>query len=68
MADYRIALWPDEPAGIAQLWQSLSARDSASPKLWIDGDLASFAIAAGCRLVTNDAAFRQFRGLDLLVI
>ncbi|MBV8084255.1 MAG: PIN domain-containing protein [Chloroflexi bacterium] len=66
--DYRIALWPDEPAGLGQLWRSLSARDSASPKLWMDAYLAAFAMAAGCRLVTNDAAFRQFRAIDLLVI
>ena len=44
------------------------ARDCASPKLWMDAYLAAFALAGRNQKVTTDAAFRQFQGLDLLVL
>jgi predicted nucleic acid-binding protein len=31
----------------------------------MDAYLAAFAFAGGYRMVTTDAAFKQFRGLDL---
>ena len=31
----------------------------------MDAYLAAFALAGGYRMVTTDAAFKQFRGLDL---
>jgi predicted nucleic acid-binding protein len=34
----------------------------------MDAYLAAFALAADCRMVTTDAAFRQFRGLDLELV
>jgi predicted nucleic acid-binding protein len=34
----------------------------------MDAYLAAFALSAGCRMVTTDEAFRQFAGLDLLLI
>jgi predicted nucleic acid-binding protein len=34
----------------------------------MDAYLAAFALASQYRMVTTDAAFRQFRGLDLLVL
>jgi predicted nucleic acid-binding protein len=34
----------------------------------MDAYLAAFARAAGCTLVTLDAGFRQFAGLDLRVL
>ena len=43
-------------------------RGTASPKLWMDAYLAAFALAGGCRMVTTDAAFKQFAGLDLELI
>jgi uncharacterized protein len=34
----------------------------------MDAYLAAFAIAGGHQLVTTDKAFKQFQGLDLLVL
>jgi toxin-antitoxin system PIN domain toxin len=66
--DDRIAFRADEPAGVEPLWKELATRGTASPKLWMDAYLAAFALAGRYRMVTTDAAFRQFRGLDLLVL
>lgn len=68
LADDRIVMRADEPTGIESRWNELAARDTASPKLWVDAYLAAFALTGGYRLVTNDAAFRQFDGLDLLLL
>jgi len=68
LADYRIVLRAEEPAGLESRWKELARRDDASPKLWMDAYLAAFALAAGCRMVTTDAAYRQFAGLDLLLL
>ncbi len=43
-------------------------RSSLPPKLWMDAYLAAFAAAAGVRLVTTDAAFGQFAGLQHIVL
>jgi hypothetical protein len=34
----------------------------------MDAYLAAFACAGGFQLVTTDSGFRQFRGLDLLLL
>jgi toxin-antitoxin system PIN domain toxin len=68
LADDRVALQTVEPAGLDVRWAQLAARDTASPKLWMDAYLAAFAIAGRHRMVTTDAAFRQFKGLDLEVL
>ena len=68
VADDRITLRADEPAGIEARWKAFAARHTASPKLWMDAYLAAFAVSDGCRLVTTDAAFRQFDGLDVVVL
>ena len=68
LADDRIAFLDREPRGFDARWRGYSARDSASPKLWMDAYLAAFATAGGYQLVTTDAAFTQFPGLDLLVL
>jgi toxin-antitoxin system PIN domain toxin len=57
-----------EPSGMEAIWQTLACRSTASPKLWMDAYLAAFAITGGFRLVTNDRAFKQFAGLDVLVL
>ena len=67
-ADDRVALRIDEPPQLESRWRQLAARDTASPKLWMDAYLAAFAITGGMRLVTTDIAFRQFAGLDHLVL
>lgn len=65
LADDRIAFRSEEPAGLEALWRRFAVRGTASPKLWMDAYLAAFALSGGCRLVTTDAAFRQFGGLDV---
>lgn len=57
-----------EPRGLESLWLRLAAHGSASPLLWMDAYLAALAISGGLRLVTFDAGFRQFTGLDLLLL
>jgi toxin-antitoxin system PIN domain toxin len=67
LADERIA-WVEEPRGLEAVWKKLAASPMASPKLWMDAYLAAFALTGGYRLVTTDKAFKQFKGLDLLVL
>jgi toxin-antitoxin system PIN domain toxin len=68
LADDRIVFRADEPLGVEPLWKGFAMRSTASPKLWMDAYLAALALAGGHQIVTTDAAFRQFRGLDLLVL
>ncbi|HZF08077.1 MAG TPA: TA system VapC family ribonuclease toxin [Thermoanaerobaculia bacterium] len=68
LADDRVDFKADEPPGVEPLWRELAVRGTASPKLWMDAYLAAFALAGRYRMVTTDAAFRQFRGLDLLIL
>ncbi len=65
LADDRIVLHAEEPARLEARWRHFALRDTASPEMWMDAYLAGFALAGGYRLVTTDAAFKQFRGLDL---
>jgi toxin-antitoxin system PIN domain toxin len=65
LGDDRIVLHDEEPAGLEMWWKKLALRDSASPKIWMDAYLAAFALAGGYRMVTTDAGFKQYRGLDL---
>jgi toxin-antitoxin system PIN domain toxin len=67
-ADDRIAMRAGEPPGLEAHWRVFASRASASPKLWMDAYLAAFARAGGLRIVTTDAAFRQFSQLDLLLL
>ena len=68
LADDRIAFRADEPAGVDRSWKDFAVRGTASPKLWMDAYLAAFALAGRFSMVTTDAAFRQFHGLNLLVL
>jgi uncharacterized protein len=67
LSDRRIA-WAAEPNGIDAYWKTFANCATASPKLWMDAYLAAFAAAAGHRLITTDKAFRQFKGLDHIVL
>lgn len=62
--------WREEPPGVFGLWCALAALDSASPKVWMDAYLASFAIAGGLRMATLDRDFKNFvpHGLDLILM
>jgi hypothetical protein len=66
--DGRIDFLGHEPAGLEGYWREYAVRQTSSPKLWPDAYLAAFARAGGYRLVTTDTAFRQFSGLDLLLL
>jgi toxin-antitoxin system PIN domain toxin len=68
LADERIAFHAEEPPDLEAHWTRFALRQTASPKLWMDAYLAAFALAAGCRLVTTDAAFEQFRGVDSAIL
>ncbi|MCE7869062.1 PIN domain-containing protein [bacterium CPR1] len=67
LEDERLVFF-EEPEDLERHWLSYAARPTASAKLWMDAYLAAFARAAGHQLVTLDKAFRQFDGLDLLVL
>ncbi len=67
LADRRIA-FAHEPPGLELRWKALAARTSSSPKLWMDAYLAAFAIAGGHKLITTDMAFKQFKGLDVVIL
>ncbi len=68
LADDRIVFRAEEPAELEVRWHEFARRDTASPKLWMDAYLAAFALASDCKMVTTDIAFRQFPGLDLLLL
>jgi toxin-antitoxin system PIN domain toxin len=61
----------DEPPGTVSLWHRLAARDTASPKVWMDAYLAAFAMAGDLSLVTLDRDFKGYEAhglrLSLLV-
>ncbi len=67
LADDRVLFAP-EPAGLDPRWKGFSEIRTASPKLWMDAYLAAFAISGGYQLVTTDKAFKQFAGLDMLLL
>ena len=68
LSDDRIDYHPEEPFDLDRYWRQYVVRGTASPKTWMDAYLAAFARASGSQLVTNDRAFRQFPGLDLLLL
>jgi predicted nucleic acid-binding protein len=57
----------DEPGGLEAIWHTLAQRSTASPKLWMDANLAAFAIAGGLTLVTFDGGFNQFASAGLSI-
>ena len=65
-ADDRIS-WTEEASGLEASWRKFSGGSKASPKIWMDA-YAAFAMAGGHQLVTSDKAFKQFNGLDLVVL
>ena len=66
-ADKRMS-WVEEPRGLETLWKKLAGGSRPSPKLWMDAYVAAFAMAGEYQLVTTDTAFKQFKGLDLVVL
>lgn len=60
--------WAAEPRGLEAVWKKLAGGAKPSPKLWMDAYLAAFAITAEYQLVTIDKAFKQFKGLSLMLL
>jgi toxin-antitoxin system PIN domain toxin len=67
LANKRVS-FTNEPANLEDYWKSFAAQPQASPKLWNDAYLAAFALAGRHRLVTLDKAFKQFAGLNPLLL
>jgi toxin-antitoxin system PIN domain toxin len=67
LADERIS-WIEEPNGLEASWKRLAGGPKASPKLWMDAYLAAFAVTGRHQLVTTDRAFKQFKGLDMVLL
>jgi len=67
LSDERID-FVDEPRALESSWKTLAATRHVSPKLWTDAYLAAFAIAGKYQFVTTDKGFKQFKGLELLVL
>ena len=65
--DKRIS-WANEPRGLEAQWKKLASGAKPSPKLWMDAYLAAFAMAGEYQMVSTDTAFKQFKGLDLIVL
>ena len=57
-----------EPPGLDDVFPTLLHYPVPTPQLVMDAYLAAFAIASNRRLVTLDAGFRQFEGLELDVL
>lgn len=68
LTDDRVVLQVREPVRVDFFWEQFAARGTASPKLWMDAYLAAFARAGGYQMVTTDAGFAQFDGLDLVLL
>jgi len=60
--------WVEEPGSLESHWKKLAVRPLASPKLWMDAYLAAFALAGNYEFVTTDKAFKQFKGLNLVLL
>lgn len=55
-----------EPATIEAQLRHLTLREGFHFRDWTDAYLASFAITAGCRMVSFDKGFTQYEGLPFL--
>ncbi len=67
MSDDRFC-FQGEPTGVETKLRELTRGLPFSPKLWQDAYLAAFAVRAGMRLVTFDAGFRRFKGLECSIL
>ena len=68
LSDDRVRFIITEPEGIDAAFKGFTERRAFTPKLWTDAYLAAFARAAGLSVVTFDAAFRQFTGVQVEVL
>ena len=55
-----------EPVTLEKQLRRYTSRDGFHVRDWTDAWLASFAVTAGCRIVSFDAGFSQYEGLEFL--
>jgi predicted nucleic acid-binding protein len=68
LSDDRVVFHSREPSGLESIWRRYAERNTASSNLWMDAYLAAFARAGEYQFVTLDQGFKQFDGLDLVVL
>lgn len=56
----------NEPPGCEEVFLAYGRAPRFPSRLWTDAYLAAFALSFGLRLVTFDADFARFEGLDVL--
>ena len=59
-------LFLPEPATIEVQMRSFTTQPGFRVRDWTDAYLASFAVTAGCRMVSFDSGFKQYETLDFL--
>jgi toxin-antitoxin system PIN domain toxin len=67
MLDPRIG-FADEPPGLEYEWRRLTMLFQFSNKVWSDAFLAGMAIELNLELITFDAGFRNFPGLNCTIL
>ncbi|MBI5691127.1 MAG: PIN domain-containing protein [Verrucomicrobia bacterium] len=67
LIDLPQVVFADEPSDLTPLWHQFAARDTASPKVWMDAYLAAFAISGGLDFVTLDRDFAAYASHGLRV-
>jgi uncharacterized protein len=55
-----------EPASVEAQLRTITLRNGFQQRDWTDAYLASFAMAAACRMVSFDKGFAQYEGLQFL--
>jgi toxin-antitoxin system PIN domain toxin len=66
-ADPRI-VFAEEPAELEKSWTEITDTAEFKQNLWTDSYLAAFAGAGGYAIVTFDAGFKRFSGIDLILL
>jgi hypothetical protein len=67
MSDQRF-IYRDEPRDLDTALRGLMRDKGFVPNVWTDAYFAAFAVASGLSFVTFDSGFRQFKGLDLVML
>lgn len=70
LIDLPQVIFATEPDGLPDLWRQFAARDTTSPKVWMDAYLAAFAITGRLEFVTLDRDFQAYEphGLNLRLL
>jgi toxin-antitoxin system PIN domain toxin len=67
LADPRIS-FAEEPAELEKSWMEITDTTTFKQNLWTDSYLAAFARAGDYAIVTFDAGFKQFSGIEAIVL